>query len=189
MRLALIRHGRTAWNLRMAYIGRTDLPLCPEGREELERCRRSAGYPAVQRLFSSPMLRCVQTCEILYPGFGPVLLESMRERDFGRFEGLTHPEIAALPGCGDWGMDEERMECPGGERWEDFARRVLEGLERLEKEAGARDAALVCHGGVIMALLEKAAGGGRYGYMCPPGGGYLLAGSGGCYSVLGSIGP
>ena len=33
----LIRHGKTEGNLKKAYIGVTDQPLCLEGRAELER--------------------------------------------------------------------------------------------------------------------------------------------------------
>ena len=56
MRWVLIRHGQTQGNLERRYIGcRTDEPLCAAGREALRVCR----YPAVSRVFASPMRRCV----------------------------------------------------------------------------------------------------------------------------------
>ena len=64
--LILIRHGKTAGNLLGRYIGsRTDEPLCDEGREGLA----GKQLPEVERLYVSPMKRCVETAEILWPGF------------------------------------------------------------------------------------------------------------------------
>ncbi|MBQ2202679.1 MAG: histidine phosphatase family protein, partial [Clostridia bacterium] len=37
MRIKLIRHGTTAGNAARRYVGKTDEPLCPEGREAAER--------------------------------------------------------------------------------------------------------------------------------------------------------
>ena len=52
MKCVLIRHGKTAGNLAGRYIGcRTDEPLCPEGIAQL----REGRYPAVQRVFASPL--------------------------------------------------------------------------------------------------------------------------------------
>ena len=56
--LYLIRHGITAANLNGLYAGGgTDLPLCPEGREDLEQLKRQFVYPKVDTVFLSPMAR------------------------------------------------------------------------------------------------------------------------------------
>lgn len=44
-------------------------------------------------LYCSPMRRCVETAEILYPGKKPVLIPDFRECDFGRYEGKNYPEL------------------------------------------------------------------------------------------------
>ena len=53
----LIRHGRTAGNLERRYIGSTDEPLCPEGRREVSGLRA----PEADRVFASPLKRCLET--------------------------------------------------------------------------------------------------------------------------------
>lgn len=63
----LIRHGKTEGNLKKAYIGVTDQPLCLEGRAELERL--AGCFPLPDEVWHSPLCRCAQTAEILYPGF------------------------------------------------------------------------------------------------------------------------
>ena len=63
MKWVLIRHGQTQGNLEKRYIGcRTDEPLCEAGRLAL----REKKYPAVSRVFVSPMRRCVETAQAVY---------------------------------------------------------------------------------------------------------------------------
>ena len=62
MTVYLIRHGQTQGNLERRYIGSTDQPLCPQGREALE----GREMPSVDGLYVSPLLRCRQTAAILF---------------------------------------------------------------------------------------------------------------------------
>ena len=65
MKWVLIRHGKTQGNLEHRYIGsQTDESLCPQGISELKEMH----YPPVQRVFVSPMKRCLETAALLYPG-------------------------------------------------------------------------------------------------------------------------
>ena len=64
IKLWLIRHGKTEGNKLSRYIGTTDEPLCQEGTEFLHKM----DYPKVQAVYVSPLKRCVQTAEILFPG-------------------------------------------------------------------------------------------------------------------------
>lgn len=92
--LLLIRHGKTAGNLLGRYIGsRTDEPLCEEGREGLG----GKQLPEVERLYASPMKRCVETAELLWPGFDQKKIEivtDLRECDFGDFENKNYKELS-----------------------------------------------------------------------------------------------
>ena len=67
-KLHLIRHGMTAGNLQGLYIGSgTDIPLCDEGRAQLAELKERFEYPQVDTVFSSPLLRAVETANILFP--------------------------------------------------------------------------------------------------------------------------
>ena len=62
--IVLIRHSITAGNLEGRYIGsRTDEPLCADGIALLG----NFVYPFVERLYVSPMRRCVETAECIWP--------------------------------------------------------------------------------------------------------------------------
>lgn len=171
MEILLIRHGKTGANLEQRYVGASDPPLCSQGEEEL----RGKRYPAVKRVFSSPLLRCIRSAEILFPDCPPTVVSQLREMCFGEFEGMTHQEIIRLPGRERWGMTEEEMVFPGGEDWEEFARRSRAGfLEAVSAAEGAGRAAVVCHGGTVMAVMEclgTPPRESRYSWMCGCGGG------------------
>ena len=153
MEITLIRHGKTAGNLRGAYVGRTDESLCEEGRDALLQ-RRTA---KADMIFSSPMKRCVETVGILYPGQHPVLVEKLRECDFGRFEGKTWQELSGDPEYQAWIDSGGMAPFPEGESHEAFEKRCCEGFSEVYRqcrEKGCQRAAIVAHGGTIMALLD-----------------------------------
>lgn len=78
----LIRHGMTASNLEGRFVGKTDLPLCPEGIAGLASLMESGEYPNVGLVYTSPLLRCVQTAHLLYPEMDLITIPQLREFDF-----------------------------------------------------------------------------------------------------------
>ncbi len=68
----------------------------------LERRKAAGEYPEADLVFVSPMRRCLETAEVLYPGQEPVVIEEFRECDFGLFEG----KLSGIDGeCPLSGMD------------------------------------------------------------------------------------
>ena len=66
-RLAIFRHGLTRANLEGVYAGAgTDWPLCDEGIYQLQQLKKEYRYPQAEAVFTSPLLRCTQTADILY---------------------------------------------------------------------------------------------------------------------------
>ena len=99
LRIYLIRHGKTEGNLSGKYIGsRTDEPLCQEGIRELE----GKTYPKAALLFVSPMQRCRQTGELLYPGLVQKECPLLKECDFGDFENKNYKELSGNPDYQAW---------------------------------------------------------------------------------------
>lgn len=155
-RLYLIRHGITEGNLKGQYIGSTDLPLCAFGKKHLTDLAQHMIYPTVGRVYSSPMKRAIETAEILYPGHLPVLIEDLRECDFGKFEGKTLEELKDTPAYRDWISSNMRISPPNGEGQAAFIRRIFDGLQEILADMMKNrisEAALVCHGGVLLNLL------------------------------------
>lgn len=179
MRTVLIRHGKTAGNLAGRYIGcKTDEPLCASGITELRR----RAYPAVSRVWVSPMRRCRETAAILYPHLTPEVVEDFRECDFGAFENLGYAQLNGRADYQRWIDSGGELPFPGGESRAEFARRCVRAFDRLQR---AEDCALIVHGGTVMAIMEAyARPRGRYfDFQAPNGGGYILL-AGGAYSAL-----
>ena len=152
MKITLIRHGMTSGNLEKRYIGRTDEALCPEGRTKLEKMK----VPESEILVVSPMKRCIQTAEILFPGQSPEICEEMRECDFGDFENRTSEELSSDRRYQNWIDSNGEMQFPNGELPEDFRNRCCKAFERITKQnSNAKSIAFVVHGGTIMAIMSR----------------------------------
>ena len=90
-RIHFIRHGITQDNIEGVYCGITDTPLCEDGKDQLRKMKEEYAYPGTQFIFTSPLTRCKETAEILYPDLKPIVIEDLTEYNFGEFEGKTVP--------------------------------------------------------------------------------------------------
>lgn len=161
MKVLLLRHGETPGNRRRAYIGSTDEPLSPQGREQAQ----AVAVPPVERVYGSPMLRCRQTAEILFPGAEYHPVPDLRECDFGAFEGKSYEELKDDPAYRSWIDSGGEGEIPEGESAPAFRRRCTEAFASLVEDAAGRglsSCAVVCHGGSIMAILAHYSGEGDF---------------------------
>ena len=167
MEIVLIRHGRTPSNDARRYLGRNDEPLSPGGREHA-RTLLSSGLPSVERVFSSPLKRCLETAAIAYPAHTPVVVPEFVEIDFGRFEGRTHDQLMAEePAYAAWLASGGTSAIPGGETQTELRARCRRGfLNMIATADGLERIAAVVHSGVIMALLAEFARPPRAFYDC-----------------------
>lgn len=151
MELIMIRHFPTKGNLERRYIGRTDEPILDN------RQIGSATYPPADILAASPLLRCIQTTERIYGRKPDILCPSFREKDFGRFEGKNYEELKTDPAYQRWLDSNGTLPFPEGESQEAFQTRCTEGFEELAERlilCSCKRAALIVHGGTMMALLS-----------------------------------
>lgn len=157
-RIHFIRHGLTEANTDGRYIGVTDLPLSESGADELDRIRVKGELPETGLLFTSPLKRCLETCEILFPETEPCVIEELKEFDFGDFENKTAFELASNPQYTEWTAG--RISPPNGEESTAFCERIVLGLNimvRKMMEQEVFEATAVMHGGVIMTLFSLCA--------------------------------
>ena len=181
MELILIRHGTTQGNLEKRFIGMLDVPLAPQG-EELAR-RVSPTLPRVEHIYRSPLLRCRQTAQLLWPDTEMTVIQGLRETDFGPFEGKNHQELKDDPLYQAWIGQGDRLNfaaMPVGETAEQVVDRVSAALAELVKDAAAHGyerVGVVSHGGALMGLLSKYGRPERdyYDWMCPNCGGFRMA--------------
>ena len=161
MRIHFTRHGESEANLLREHSNRgCRHPLTAKGREQATILARSLEGVSVTRLFTSPIMRAVQTAEILSDALGAPfeITDALREYDCGILEGQAD-EVAWQLHCavfdawvhhGDW---ERRIE--GGESFVEIRDRFVPFVEKVVEEY--RDSlatiVLVGHGGLYRCML------------------------------------
>jgi len=157
---------------------------CPlgAGRSILAAKRALGGYevPENARVITSGMKRTEETLQIL---FGPVpheRCEGLREIDFGAFEMKDYFALEKEESFQIWLKGGEEAVPPGGESAAQFRQRVLCAFREIVERG--EDTLVVCHGGVIAAIMEAYfphEGKNRYEWQPTGGEGYEIVFEGG----------
>ena len=154
MKLALIRHGVTDWNLEKRIQGRTDQPLSEQGLQQMQSY--SVPDPVLHyRWYCSPMLRARQSAELL--GVTDYSVEqALIEMSWGDWEGeILKPLRKQL---GDVMRDNEKRGrdfCPpNGESPRQVQRRLQCWLDSIA--ATDQDIAVIAHKGIIRCIYAMA---------------------------------
>lgn len=148
--LLLIRHAPADDGTRLH--GRRDVAAALPNATELVAVHRVIGR--VDRVVSSPALRCRQTAEALFPGQPATIDPRLWEQNFGAWEGMP---LGELPDIGPLNRaDLARHAPPGGESFTALYARCTPALTELAGTGGR--VALIVHAGTIRAALALAIG-------------------------------
>jgi probable phosphoglycerate mutase len=141
--------------------------LSPLGVEQAERLRdrlRRTGELKIDVLMSSSMPRARETADIVAAGIGstpPVVSDDWREHDPGDCDGMSFTDYFERYGMPTPGLD--TVTFPGGETLRQFHTRVSNAFEGLLADYPDQTVMLVCHGGVIDAVLRRVLGVAEFG--------------------------
>lgn len=155
-RISLIRHGRTEANDKGIYIGRTDYPLSQKGISELYNKLDEFEYPHVGKVYSSPLQRCTETAEILFPDSSVQIVENLIEMDFGDFEGKSADELVKKSEFLEWLKGGADSRPPKGESLQEVQLRLFKALRTIILDMMQNDilhTAVVTHAGIITNLI------------------------------------
>ena len=158
MELYFFRHGATKGNLEKRYVGITDEELTGNAMEQLQeyQVKNTDWLSEIEMVVVSPMKRCRQTAEILFPEKTQWIAEEFRECDFGEFEYHNFRELDGNPAYQNFIDTMGRSGFPKGEDRVSFQKRCVEGLERwMPQIMQNQKVAFVVHGGTIMALFDQ----------------------------------
>lgn len=181
MKLLWIRHGATVSNELKKYIGKTEEPLSLKGAAVIRQYKKEGKYPPADFIAASPMKRCRQTAELIYGCRPSILMEGWREIDFGKFEGESYSTLKDDSEYQKWIDSGGMLPFPEGEGRESFQKRCVGGFRKFcmmldknafQQEGIRKTAALIVHGGTIMAVLSAFSDGDYYDYQCGNGEGY-----------------
>jgi len=154
-RLYLLRHAAPALPAGSSFcLGqRSDPPLSAEGRAKAAALSHWFSGREIRALGASPLLRCQQTVQLLFPGVQFRVLPGMAELDCGAWDGLSFEEIRAkYPEQYTRRGEDPSLPPPGGESLPAAAARGIAALRDFLSQAEG-DALVVAHAGINRALL------------------------------------
>ncbi len=161
MKLYFVRHGESHANM-LHEISNRGLRhgLTERGREQALNLAKKLENRSIWHIFSSPLLRAIETSIILanYMGIYYDVVDALREYDCGVLEGRSDEEAWRLwqELYDAWTIDQKWEEkIDGGENFINLRERFTEFIAGLVDRYENTDAQLVCvsHGGVYRMML------------------------------------
>jgi broad specificity phosphatase PhoE len=168
----LVRHGETEWSLSGQHTGLTDLPLTAAGEQQALVLRDRLTLITFTKVFSSPLQRATQTCELSGYGSMAEVDRDLIEWNYGDYEGKKRDWI--LRQRPDWIIF--RDGCPNGESPADVAVRADRVISRINRMSG--NVLLFSSGHLLRVLIARWLG------LQASGGGYFRLGTA-ALSILG----
>ena len=161
--LCLVRHGETAWNAERRLQGHLDIPLNEIGHVQANATARNLATHRFSALYTSDLARAQQTAHAIAGrvGLPPVVVEQLRERHYGAFQGLTYEEARARFPDDYTRFVERESQSPipgGGESLSAFEQRITAALEALAARHQGEQILVVTHGGVLDIAHRRASG-------------------------------
>lgn len=166
-KIYLIRHGETKDSHPKRYKGSIDVPLSKNGEEQMKRLSKyivESGLDRLHVVYSSDLSRAVKSAEIIAKphGLKPVIMQELRERNFGIWEGMSFDEIKEqYPAEFEaWAGNPLKFSPMEGESTLEVKDRslnalndILEEHNNVNSESVRTSIAIVSHGGIIRIVL------------------------------------
>lgn len=172
--LYLIRHGETEGSETKRYKGSIDVPLSKNGIEQIkgtsvflrnmmqdkknhESCIMHSASSKLSAVYCSPLSRALKSAEIIAEphGLKPIVIEDLRERSFGIWEGMTFTEIKEKypQEFEAWAGNPLRYSPVDGESTVEVRERAVKAVDSLLSNHNSEYIAIVAHGGVNRIIL------------------------------------
>lgn len=161
MNFYFVRHGESEANIHHVISNReSHFHLTPRGQEQATALAEKLSDTPIHAMFSSPVLRALQTADILSAAFAiPYqVTEALREYDCGILEEKGDEESWRYHRkyFEDWVLRREYTSRPeGGECFLDIQNRFIPFIETLTRAGSQADEnlLLVGHGGLFLLML------------------------------------
>lgn len=162
-RLYIIRHGETDWNREKRTQGcGNDLPLNQKGIEQAAKLGKRFKNIPIDAIYSSDLKRALQTAQELSrtTSAGITASKSLREMNFGCWEGLTSSEIRSRYNSvyEIWRDRPLDAVIPRAEKLIDIQKRALSTIHEIILRHGGKNIVIVTHGITAKVLIVSMLG-------------------------------
>lgn len=161
MKLYIIRHGQTDWNVEGKIQGRQDIPLNDMGRRQARALADGMKSRPVASVYSSPQKRAMETAEAIAGPLGLTVkaVPQLMEIGYGDWEGRSAEDILTTDRelYESWWQHPATVAPSGGETLNQVDERCRQAWDMI-RSGMKGDTAVVAHGGTlahfIVHLLE-----------------------------------
>ena len=162
IKLVLLRHGQSQWNLENRFTGWIDIPLSPKGEEEAREAGEKIKHFKFDKVYTSVLERAIKTYEIAaeVAGFKDLPVEkdkALNERMYGDLQGLNKDDMRKKFGAEQVHIWRRSFDVPppNGESLKNTAERVLPYWHsHIEPDLKAgKNILVVAHGNSLRALI------------------------------------
>ena len=164
-RFIVVPHCISLFNEQKRLQGQLDIDLNELGRWQAERAGSALADSALQVIYSSDLCRAHNTAQAIARHSGIAapdirIHHGLRERCFGRFEGLTYAQVGELhpEDALRWKQRDPEWAPPGGESQTEVFARVHAALDQIAAQHTGEHIAIVTHGGVLDVFYRLATG-------------------------------
>lgn len=150
----LIRHGETQWNRERRLQGQLDSPLTEEGIQQAHALADKLSRIGFCAVYSSDLDRARRTTHIIISRCDQMSVtydSRIRERHFGKFQGLTWQEVSEkypVEAAGEFAGD-PMNQAPGGESKHQLLNRAMPFFNEIADRHAAGKVLVISHGGVL----------------------------------------
>ena len=165
LKLYIVRHGQTEWNVLEKFQGQLNSPLTPEGIEKVKETAKELKNVNFEAGYTSQMGRTIATAEIILENnkyeqekasdqkLKLQKLPELNEIHFGEWQGLTFKEtfVKYPKEAHNYFYDVKNYNAKNikGEELKDGLERFLKGLEKIREEQKSGNILIVTHGTVL----------------------------------------
>lgn len=164
IRILLVRHGETDFNLTHRFQGRIDIPLNKEGKNQALALALALKHEPLTAVYSSPLMRAMETARSIkafHPSTPLFEEEGLIEMEVGELDGMQvedwisqHQEFYKI-----WRTMPSRLKMPGGESLGEVQIRAMDTLERITNPYPPGSTLLLCsHNFVNRTIICQALG-------------------------------
>lgn len=154
MKLYMVRHGQSETNLARCFTGWSQVNLTEKGVQDAKRAGEYLKGIPFDRIYSSDLIRAVQTAQYAIPGCEPIQMSELREIGLGELEMRYIPDCEAQLGES---FAENRRNYDytsyGGENRDMMEARVRRFLEMLENDP-CENVVAFAHAGTLQTALD-----------------------------------
>src|SRR5690606_3486237 len=156
-RILAVRHSQTDWNRDTRIQGHTDIGLNAHGQSQAQRLASALRDETLVAIYASDLRRARATAEAVavHHGLAVHTDPGLRERGFGRLEGLTWSEIETRHPAEAlaWRKRHPAFTPPGGgESLLQLRERIVATVHTLAARHAGEQILIVTHGGVLDVL-------------------------------------